>query len=397
MRPRFTPVMRLSLGLAALTISLLLSANLIGIGPDHKQAALDARVKICEALALQLSWAALRNDRRAIEQTLNAVVTQNPDILSASLQSRRTGIISEVGNHDANWAPPDDGRSTPTNIQVPIFTDRGQWGSLQLSFEPLRPANRLSTWIQSTVALLLFVGVFGFVLFSLLLKRSLRQLDPSQVIPGHVKAAFDTLAEGVLIVDDGDYIVLANKAFAILLECDTEELIGRRASTLGWLTPATAEEEPQPIDAGLPWQLAMESGKIQTDISLRLTTSPGRTCALIVNSSPIADGDGNARGSLATFDDVSELQENMSILHSTLRDLAEQKEEVHRQNRELKLLATSDPLTQCLNRRALLEQFEALFAQSRVESLPLCCLMLDIDHFKSFNDHYGHAAGDKVI
>jgi diguanylate cyclase (GGDEF)-like protein len=58
----------------------------------------------------------------------------------------------------------------------------------------------------------------------------------------------------------------------------------------------------------------------------------------------------------------------------------------------LRALAETDPLTGLLNRRTLLARAETLAASTR-----LGVVMLDIDHFKSINDRYGHIAGDAVI
>jgi len=56
-----------------------------------------------------------------------------------------------------------------------------------------------------------------------------------------------------------------------------------------------------------------------------------------------------------------------------------------------------DPLTQIYNRRFLDQRLaEELYRAERYE-LPLSLLMLDIDHFKSINDSYGHQAGDQVL
>ncbi|ROH89064.1 sensor domain-containing diguanylate cyclase [Stagnimonas aquatica] len=57
-------------------------------------------------------------------------------------------------------------------------------------------------------------------------------------------------------------------------------------------------------------------------------------------------------------------------------------------------LATRDPLTGADNRRAFLESAQEMMLKGR---LPLAVLMLDIDHFKAVNDHYGHAGGDAVL
>ncbi|MCB1560369.1 MAG: diguanylate cyclase [Xanthomonadales bacterium] len=56
-----------------------------------------------------------------------------------------------------------------------------------------------------------------------------------------------------------------------------------------------------------------------------------------------------------------------------------------------------DPLTGLFNRRRLLESLRNELARSRAGNLPLALLMIDIDHFKAYNDAHGHAAGDCVL
>lgn len=56
-----------------------------------------------------------------------------------------------------------------------------------------------------------------------------------------------------------------------------------------------------------------------------------------------------------------------------------------------------DPLTRALNRRFLPTILSREISLSNNSSTPLCLLMLDVDHFKSINDNYGHAAGDYVL
>ncbi len=62
---------------------------------------------------------------------------------------------------------------------------------------------------------------------------------------------------------------------------------------------------------------------------------------------------------------------------------------------KLTLMAIEDPLTGLFNRRHLDERVQR-FASDELKT-PLACLMIDIDHFKRFNDEYGHDAGDKVM
>ena len=53
----------------------------------------------------------------------------------------------------------------------------------------------------------------GFVGYLFFMKRTLRQLDPSGIIPTRVKSALDALTQGVVMIDTRDLIVLANDAF----------------------------------------------------------------------------------------------------------------------------------------------------------------------------------------
>lgn len=65
--------------------------------------------------------------------------------------------------------------------------------------------------------------------------------------------------------------------------------------------------------------------------------------------------------------------------------------------RELQIRATHDSLTGILNRAAIVEHLERELARATREKQPLGILIADIDHFKSFNDQYGHLCGDDII
>jgi len=63
----------------------------------------------------------------------------------------------------------------------------------------------------------------------------------------------------------------------------------------------------------------------------------------------------------------------------------------------LRDLSVRDPLTGLFNRRYLQESLGREMARSKRRNLPLAVMMFDLDHFKAFNDNYGHAAGDAVL
>ena len=59
--------------------------------------------------------------------------------------------------------------------------------------------------------------------------------------------------------------------------------------------------------------------------------------------------------------------------------------------------AQTDPLTGALNRRAFIGRGERLLQRHAHEGAPLCLVFLDLDHFKSLNDRFGHSGGDDVL
>nr|WP_298137022.1 GGDEF domain-containing protein [uncultured Pseudomonas sp.] len=66
-------------------------------------------------------------------------------------------------------------------------------------------------------------------------------------------------------------------------------------------------------------------------------------------------------------------------------------------SRLMRVLADHDSLTGLHNRRSFNRQFERLWRQAQREGHNLALLLCDIDHFKAYNDCYGHQAGDKVL
>jgi diguanylate cyclase (GGDEF)-like protein/PAS domain S-box-containing protein len=64
---------------------------------------------------------------------------------------------------------------------------------------------------------------------------------------------------------------------------------------------------------------------------------------------------------------------------------------------EFKKLATIDPLTKLFNRRYFTEQADKEFIRAQRYKLSMALISIDIDHFKSINDNFGHPAGDKVL
>jgi len=67
------------------------------------------------------------------------------------------------------------------------------------------------------------------------------------------------------------------------------------------------------------------------------------------------------------------------------------------ERRRLAEVATHDGLTGLLNRAALEERSRSLWQHAALAQLPVSVMLIDIDHFKAYNDRYGHQAGDRCL
>ena len=393
LRIELSPVVRTSLGLASILLAGLLIADLfLGLVPKPEALLMEKRVGTAERVAVQLAVLLGAKESTLIGRTLEQVAARDPTILSAAIRRDNGEVVAQAGPHERHWVAPSAGASTLEHVRVAMFAGERRWADLELSFTPAAPRGAWD-WLQHhSLALPLLFGVGGFLLFAVYLRRVLQYLDPSAVIPERVRAAFDGFSSAVIVVDQAGRIMLANAVFRTWAGARDGRLYGQVAQDLPWLRTALRRDT-----AECPWLQAMTTRNPVKGEHVAFQVAAGTLVKAVINCAPVQDGEGKVKGCMVTFDDVTEMERINQQLLGTLGELRQSQEEIERQNVELKRLATRDPLTGCLNRRAFYEDLEKLFIQARETGQSLCCIMSDIDHFKSFNDRYGHAIGDQVL
>ena len=378
------------------TLSVLLMADLFGFIPKKDTIMLDARKKVSEVLAVQLSISASRSDIESIEASLDVFVNRNDDVLAASMSRVNGHVVAEYGEvNNSNFQEISKKTKSADNlIVVPVYAGETQWGSVNIEFKDLYISSWYSIFTDSILGLLSIVALMCFVGYMFILKKSLTVLNPKEVIPDRVRAAFNTLSEGVMILDSKEQIVMANDAFAKKVNKSPDDLMGVKASSFKW---KYTSKEKQESKQKYPWVTSIEDGVPETGVALNLSTGGANVISLSTNCAPIQDDKGKTKGALVTFDDVTDVEETNVLLENTVAVLRENETEINRKNNELEVLATHDPLTGCYNRRALFDLFEQAFEYAEKNSEPISSIMVDIDHFKLVNDQYGHSVGDEVI
>ena len=292
----------ISLGLTSLVVTVLLVVALLGLVPDRLGALRDGRVALAEVIAANSAGLIVQEDIQRLEATLRLVVARNTDVLSAAVRHVDGQAVVTIGDHD--WRQLAAGFSTDTHLQIPIWSGQEKWGQVELRFAPLTPSGWLAIVQHPLAKLIAVMALSAFTVFYFYLGKVLKHLDPSRAVPPHVRAALDALAEGLMVIDLKENIVLANQAFASIVGRTAEQLLGQRASELAWVTPDGA---PLP-ETDFPWTKALRYGSLQRNDLLHLHDGESIRRTFIVNSSPVLAGGGKYGGVLVSLDDVTQLE-----------------------------------------------------------------------------------------
>jgi diguanylate cyclase (GGDEF)-like protein/PAS domain S-box-containing protein len=391
---RVGPIARLSFGIVALLVSLVLLADmLLGVVPAHGQSERLVRQRIAESLAAQITPLLEAGDSSTLGKTIQSVLARDAEIRSITVRRNDGSALVQRGQAPQAKQRVPTAASTDEQLRVPILAGRQPWGEVELRFAAAKPPT-LRDWLdQPGIQLLLVLGLGGFGLTYAYLRRAMQYLNPSASVPDRVRKAFDTLAEGLLVVNQQSCIVLANRAFRHLHPQAEGDLNGQHIESLGWLTEGAGRTSGAPA----PWLQTLKNGTSVSGQPLELRQLDGSAIQLLVSSAAITDNKGRARGCMITFDNVTAVHRANEELRDAVAKLESSRQRIEEQNEELRRLATRDPLTGCYNRRAFFELAVEAFTQRRRGQAGLCCLMVDIDHFKQFNDVHGHAVGDQVI
>lgn len=200
------------------------------------------------------------------------------------------------------------------------------------------------------------------------------------LIPVARSRLIENMSDGVLVADAMGRIVDINPAMLNILKGKPSSYIGRNVSEIldNWSDRKEIIWEDQ-----------------DTRTELRLRHDPSRYMDL--RMTPLYDEHNRLSGRIIVSRDITDRKQ-------VEKDLLFANDRLHTQLIEIRLLqeqlreqAIRDPLTDLFNRRYLDETLERELARAEREKYPLCIVMMDLDHFKTVNDVYGHEAGDVVL
>ncbi len=353
----------ISFGLVCLTVSVMLAGNtLLDLEPNRDRQVFEYRRDLAESLAVQYSALAERDQIETIKFSMETLAKRNQDILSLALIRQSGMVLTQVGAHDQMWVQPPGEESTLEFLQVPIFSRDEPWGMLQIAFRGTDVSWLHWLLTDSSVRFLAFVSVAGFLGYLLFMKRTLRQLDPSSVVPPRVKAALDALTQGVVMIDAQHLIVLANDAFCQAVGKPVASLIGVNLGALAWKASASSVHGTSLH----PWTEAIMDGQPRDNTPLLLDLPEGEPRKFIVNTVPITDDGSTVRGGLVSFHDVTELDRANSQLKEANSELESSRLQILQKNQELE--ATNTNLNAEMDQRKKAESEKEKLYQQLVQA-----------------------------
>lgn len=99
----------------------------------------------------------------------------------------------------------------------------------------------------------------------------------------------------------------------------------------------------------------------------------------------------------AVMEDTNAMMNQNQELEEQLNQSSQAMEEMKRDLEQIRREAMTDGLTGLANRKSFDEEIVSIHTETSESGASYSLMMLDIDHFKSFNDHYGHQVGDQVL
>jgi diguanylate cyclase (GGDEF)-like protein/PAS domain S-box-containing protein len=182
------------------------------------------------------------------------------------------------------------------------------------------------------------------------------------------RAMFETNPVGLVLSDQDGLVVLANPAYCTLVGRSLPELVGR--SSRDFTHPDDVAQH-----AGVERLLAaVRSGDPAVQVEKRYVRPDGSIRWASVAVAYVI-GAGGQRWTMATVHDVTDRRHTEDALRTE---------------------ASTDPLTGLWNRRGWRSEMRQLLRE-RETAEPLTIGMLDVDHFKAYNDLHGHSAGDALL
>ncbi|MFA6148596.1 MAG: diguanylate cyclase [bacterium] len=241
------------------------------------------------------------------------------------------------------------GRGRLQDFETKIVTSAGKSTPIRLSCELLHEGGReIGT-----------IGFFHDISGRLALQNHLAESEAK------FRTLFETASDAILSIDEGGFILMANRAAKDVFEYPGQEIAGLNVRRL----LGSGQEGAWEVLAR--YASHTESGKY---VESTAESRSGKKIPFHISVSENVSG-------------------GKRIYTAIMRDVTQ----IKAYEEDLQILANTDSLTHLYNRRQLYPIMQKVLEHAIRKKVPFSVLLIDIDHFKKFNDTYGHAGGDLLL
>lgn len=222
-------------------------------------------------------------------------------------------------------------------------------------------SNRLYSAIVVEIISIFIILFLFYILIRLMLNEEKNKIDMQ------IAAYTFEAQEGVVITNAQGKILKANKSFTDITGYTMEDVKGMSPRVL------KSDKHPKSFYSDI-WERLQRKGQWQGEIINKRKN--GEIYSEMLSVSSIKNEEGIITHYIGQFLDISEIKEAQKALQHQV---------------------DHDFLTGLLSRKALQQRLREEYSKSKRHNLKHAFLFIDLDHFKSINDNYGHAIGDNVI
>ena len=242
--------------------------------------------------------------------------------------------------------------------------------------EPYLRSLLLNSIIQFSVCVVLFILIFHYRIG---LTRSKKQQEQTS---DFLVTLSDNMGQGMYATDKDGLLTYLNREAQNILGWKEHESLGKNAHDLFHVDDSHHEQGCFILNAILEGvtcqqELAYFRNRTQKQFPVELTCTP-------------IYSEGHILGTLTLFHDITQRLQSQ-------QELVDAKNQLEQANRDLNELARIDALTGIANRREFDQTLSIFWKRCYRKKERLAILMIDIDHFKDYNDHYGHQQGDECL
>ncbi len=215
---------------------------------------------------------------------------------------------------------------------------------------------------------------------AILIATSIFRLHLFDLVPIARSTVMEHIPEMVFVFDSHDRVVDANFVAQKWLGKSIEEISGQ-----------------DPVDVFREWPQLLSNFFFTefTSEEIQIPGNPPRTLELVIT--PIYNRSNILEGRVILAHDITQRKNLENDLKEVNKSLQVQLAENESLRAKLQEQAIRDPLTGAFNRRFFAESLDKEVARSIRDGVPFSVVIMDVDHFKQFNDTFGHKCGDIVL